>query len=193
MSAQLDIFAQPREITIEPTREVIRLGAKAAPAHEHVPSPRPKALHSDDEWLLVLRTAEEQCIRWRSWSIPHPLPLDEKPRECEGGNGEVCYTGKGVAIIDRGGERERRWASWSALLRGLRAQRDREPHVADARDLAAAYHAAATYWRYYLSEPPVVEADDDDFQVRATSHFAGLKDVIAKLGGDPEFELGGVG
>lgn len=185
--SQLDLLAAPvMRVVVEPTPDVIRMGAHCAPHHECVPSKRPKALRSDEEWLFVLRVAEEQ-IRWRSWSMPHPLPL-ERPDDILGGSNGEWHDGKGVAIVDGGRSAERRYASWPALLRGLREQREREPHIADARDLAAAYHAAEQYHRFYLADPPKVASDDDGWREEiAEPHFARLIETIADLGGDPEF------
>lgn len=186
MTAQLDLFATPIEsLSIEPTRDVIRRGAsaEAVTAHQHVPSRRPPALTSDEEWLLALSVAEAQ-IRWRSWTQSHPIPLDEKPRECVGGGPGCFYDGKGVAL---GSWCERRYATWPALLRGLREQRAREPHVADARDLAHAFSALETYHRYYLAERPAAgTAEGPGWREEvAVPHFARLKAIIAGLGGDP--------
>ena len=185
VASQLDLLAARVErITVEPTPEVIRLGARRAPDHECVPSKRPKDLHSDEEWLFVLRFAEE-LIRWRSWTHPHPLPLDRRPDDCVGGAGRAWYDGKGVAIAEQG---KRRYASWPALLRGLREQREREPHIADARDLAAAYHAAEQYHRFYLADPPEIPVVAGGWcEEVAEPHFDRLLAAVADLGGDPGF------
>jgi hypothetical protein len=65
-------------------------------------------------------------------------------------------------------------ATWSQLLRALRAQREQEPHVAQARDLAEAYHYLDYYRRAYGTP-----AD--------ASHrlLASIRDEIRALGGDP--------
>jgi hypothetical protein len=152
MSGQLDLFAPPIEaITVEPTRDVIFRGAGSSevPRHTFIPTPRPRVLH-DDDWMLALGVAERQ-IRWWSWTRPHPLPLDERPDSVGGHSlGDrrwIDYGSKGVAVRDRLGG-EYRCASWAFLLKGLREQREAEPHIADARDLAHAYSALETYDRY---------------------------------------------
>jgi hypothetical protein len=191
MSGQLDLFAPPIErIGVEPTRDVIYRGARSpeVPRHAHVPSARPRPLEEDEEWLMALRIAEGQ-IRWRSWTQPHPLPLEERPHDCVGGGPSYWYDSKGVGVGDFS---SRRYASWPALLRGLREQREHEPHVADARDLAHAYSALDTYDRYYIREGGSATSygDRDDWRERvAIPHFAKLKEIIEKLGGDPT--LGG--
>jgi hypothetical protein len=190
MSAQLDLFAPVIEvIVIEPTRDVIHRGAKAkrVPPHSHVPSRRPRLLHTDEEWLSCLRIAERQ-IRWRRWTQPHPLPLDSRPEECVGGGPGHWYDAKGVGV---GEFSSRRYATWPALLRGLEEQRDREPHVADARDLAAAYHALEQYDRFYVRDGGSVigggtRLDGDDWRERvAIPHLAKLREIVERLGGDP--------
>lgn len=182
---QLDLFAPPPEVVpVTPTQEVIVFGARAkcVPLHQHVPSPRPKAIVADDDWLLALRVAEE-CIRWRSWTQPHPLPLDSRPDDCVGGaagaRGWYWHDNKGVTIGERGGPT----ASWPALLRGLREQREREPHVAEARDLAAAYKALESYDDHYIRD-----GDGGEWrETVAVPHFEKLKETIVGLGGDPDF------
>jgi hypothetical protein len=187
MSGQLDLFAPAIEpVTVEPTRDVVRGGAGSAevPRHTHVPSPRPRPLDSDEEWLTTLRVAEGQ-IRWRSWTQPHPLPLEKRPGECDGGSSDCWYDSTGVGFGR--GERKRR-ATWLALLRGLREQREQEPHIADARDLAHAYSALETYDRYYIREGGSATSygDRDDWRERvALPHFERLKAIIEELGGDP--------
>lgn len=184
---QLDIFAAPVEVVvIQPTRDVVYRGARAEgiPRHAHVPSHRPKALLSDEEWLRVLVVAEVQ-IRWKSWTCPHPLPLDSKPEDCVGGGKDFWYDGKGVALGRWEGDT--RYAPWPALLRGLREQREAEPHIADARDLAAAYHATDQYDRFYIRDGGSVPGNPEWRERVSVPHFAHLRETIAQLGGDPDF------
>jgi len=184
---QLDLFAPPVEtVVVEPAREVIRRGASAGsvPSHEYVPEPRPRSMHTDEEWLGALSTAEG-LIRWKSWTQPHPLPLDERPHECVGGGGDYWHDGKGVAA---GAWNDRRYATWPALLKGLQAQREHEPHIADARDLAHAYHALEQYDGFYVRDGGSVagHGDSDEWRQRvAVPHLAHLKQVVVDLGGDP--------
>jgi hypothetical protein len=189
MSSQLDLFAPAIEaLSMEPTRDVLCRGPGTSEvrAHTYVPSPRPRTLHSDKEWLMALRVAEGE-IRWRSWTQPHPLPLDKRPDDCSGGSLNCWYDSKGVGFASDVGQ-QRRYATWPALLRGLREQREHEPHIADARDLAHAYSALETYDRYYIRDggSAVSGCDRDDWRQRvALPHFARLKAIIEKLGGDP--------
>lgn len=194
MTVQMDLFAPVVErFSVEPTSAVIVHGAKAAgvPRHTFVPAPRPDSMHSDEEWLTVLEVAEEQ-IRYKNWTRPHPLPLDEKPADCEGGyysDRLQCEysSGKGVCLIDP--EWSSRCVKWPVLLRGLRAQREQEPHIADARDLAAAYRAHETYDRYFVRDGGSVPGRNDGFRERvAIPHLARLRQIIIDLGGDPDLE-----
>jgi hypothetical protein len=197
MSGQLGLFAPPIErITVAPTRDVVYRGAGSSevPRHTYVPSPTPRALASEEDWLLALMVAEGQ-IRWASWTQPHPLPLATRPDSTGGkslgGGAWVDYGTKGVAVRrSRGGAL--RYAPWASLLRGLREQRDQEPHIADARDLAHAYSALDTYDRYYIRDGGSATSygDRDDWRERvAIPHFTRLKAIIEDLGGDPT--LGG--
>lgn len=184
-NAQLDFFAPTLErILVEPNPEVLHLGARASgvPVHEHVPSRRPNSLQTDDEWLGALSVAEE-LIRWRAWEQPRLL-LDEPPGECIGGSGGFWFDAKGVMVREGA---ERRYARWSALLRGLGEQREGEPDVADARDLAHAYHALDQYDRFYVRGGGSVDGGSDpDWRERiAIPHLAEMTQAIAELGGDP--------
>lgn len=187
MTAQMSLLAPPVErLTVEPTREVVVRGASASgvPRHAHVPS-RPSAMHTDEEWLGALEIAERK-IRWWFWTCPHPLPLDEKPT-VNGGGGGFHYDSKGVAVWSGG---ERRYVSWPQLLRGLREQRDQEPHIADARDLAAAYHSAETYDRYYVRDGGSVSPRSEEHRERvAIPHLKRLHQIIRDLGGDPDLAV----
>jgi len=65
-------------------------------------------------------------------------------------------------------------ATWPQLLRALAAQREDEPHVARARDLAEAYHYLSYYSRAYgtpADAPPRL--------------LENLRMAIGELGGDP--------
>jgi hypothetical protein len=185
VTLQLGLLAGPvEEVAIEPTSEILYAGAgaRSVPSHRHVPAPRPEALATDEEWLRVLAIAEG-LIRWRHWPHPHPLPLEEVP-DVVGGTSDSWHDRNGVALGARG---RKRLVRWPALFRGLAEQRAHEPHIADARDLAHAYKAAATYRRYYLGEHPEVAGGDEEFRSRAEAHLRALVEIIAALGGDPEF------
>jgi hypothetical protein len=170
-------------VTVEPTAEIVRRGASApsVPTHTFVPTPLPKSMHTDEEWLSALAEAE-RIIRWKSWTQPSPLPLDAKPDDCVGGAREIWHDAKGVCV---GRRAEARYASWPALLKGLRLQREHEPHIADARDLAHAYSATETYCRYYIRED--AEWGDGPVAPAQRTHFEKLKAIIAGLGGNPDF------
>jgi hypothetical protein len=65
-------------------------------------------------------------------------------------------------------------ATWPQLLRALAAQREDEPHVARARDLAEAYHYLSYYSRAYgtpADAPPRL--------------LENLRMAIGELGADP--------
>lgn len=187
MTAQLDIFAPPAErITIEPTPEVVLCGANAAsvPTHTHVPTPIPRAMPDVEKWLGALLVAEGQ-IRWRSWTLPHPLPLDERPEDCVGGTADYHYNGKGVGLGRSG-----KPVGWPVLLRGLREQREHEPEIADARGLAHAFHALEQYERFYVRDGESVGFCDGDWRERvAIPHLAKLRAIVEELGGDPDAAL----
>lgn len=113
-----------------------------------------------------------------------------RPEECVGGGGTFSYDGKGVAVVSQG-RFDKRYASWPALLRGLGTQREAEPHVADARDLAAAYHALEQYDRFYVRDGgSVTHGGDPAWRERvAVPHLARLQAIVEKLGGEPAIVL----
>lgn len=188
---QLDLFAPVAEaIVIQPTRDVVYRGAfaPAVPVHTFAPRPRPRAMPTDADWLGVLLEAE-RCIRWRSWQRPHPLPIDKRPEECVGGGPRFWHDSKGVGL---GVHHRDGLATWPVLLRGLAEQRKHEPDVADARDLAAAYHALEQYDRFYVHDGGSVIGGGDQVEWRervAVPHLAKLRAIVEKLGGDPDVVL----
>jgi hypothetical protein len=116
----------------------------------------------------------EEALRYDQ--APNPC-LVVPPRRTSGlgSNGPIgqdSITADGTGISDyRSGES----ATWPQLLRALAAQREDEPHVASARDLAQAYKYLSYYSRAY--------GTPDDAPPQMLEH---LRAAIRELGGDPD-------
>jgi hypothetical protein len=155
MSGQMNLLAQPSEetIVVPICSEVLRCGAHARRGrgteeqlfpHLHIPS-RPAKLPSDEHWLLALDHAED-AHRFNQSPVA-VLQLDAKVSRSSGGcssPGEprLMHDGRGVEVDDV-------LVRWPHLLAARAEQREIEPEVARARDLAEAYHCLDYFGRVY--------------------------------------------
>lgn len=164
MSGQMNLLAPPAEGAVEVPicPEVLLRGAEAHSrageplfAHRHLP-PLPDALAESREWLAALDFAEEAR---RSNQVPcAKLDLTQGS-----GSGYSGYMGRGgpntVSLtassrgIEVGDGPDKRVVRWPALLRGRAEQREVEPEVGRARDLAEAFHYLDYYGRVYADLP----------------------------------------
>lgn len=187
MSAQMSLLARPAETRLEvPTSwEVLYYGASARAQrgrgeplfpHRHVPAPPPK-LPEEADWLAALDFAEEA----RRYNQAGRARLDLSKRDGAGSNGPMGRGGPGGPMLmasGRGVEADGRLATWPQLLAGRREQREVEPEVACARDLAEAYHYLDYYGRVYAEPQP-----DDKWS--PVPLIARLATEARELGGDP--------
>lgn len=144
--------------------------------HRYVPPPPPK-LPDERGWLAALDFAEDA----RRFNQAGRAVLDLTQRDGAGSNGPLGSGGPGrpsISASSRGVEVERRLATWPQLLRGRQEQRDLEPDVARARDLAEAYHYLDYYGRVY-DEP---EEGDTWSPIPLIRRLA---EEACHLGGDP--------
>lgn len=144
--------------------------------HRHVPSPPARFPH-EDEWLTALDFAEEA----RRYNQAGCARLDLSKRDGAGSNGPVGRGGpRGPMLMasGRGVEVDGRLATWPQLLAGRQEQREVEPEIARARDLAAAYHYLDYYGRVYAEPDPDEEWSPVPL-IRRLAHEA------RELGGDP--------
>jgi hypothetical protein len=174
MSGQLSLLgdaAAEETVGVAPTPRVLVHGANApeVPRHRDV---GPLGSAGVETVRLMLALAEA-ALRYNQAPDPRLVVPENRGRGI-GSNGPIgrnSLTADGTGIRDfRTGES----ASWPQLLRALAAQRQDEPHVARARDLAEAYHYLSYYARAY--------GTPDD----APPHLLeNLRVAIRGLGGDP--------
>ena len=159
-------------VTVSPTRAVLMHGASAreVPRHRDV-GPIGSAGAETAARMLALA---ENALRYNQAPSPR-LVVDPEKRKGLGSNGPMganSLMADNTAIRDyKTGET----ATWPQLLRALAAQREDEPHIARARDLAHAYHYLSYYSRAYgtpADAPPAL--------------IASLRASITELGGDPD-------
>lgn len=186
-TTQMSLLAAPADAPLEVPIcwAVLHIGASARAdggrgeplfPHRHVPSP-PSRLPDEREWLAALDFAETA----RRYNQAGRAVLDLSQRDGAGSNGPMGTGGPGrpsLMASSRGVEVEGRLASWPQLLKGRQEQRDVEPEVARARDLAAAYHYLDYYGRVY-AEP---EEGDKWGPVPLIRRLA---TEARELGGDP--------
>lgn len=156
MSGQMNLLAQPSDekIVVPICPEVLRCGAHAASReggiekplspHLHIPG-RPTNLPSDEHWLLALDHAED--THRHDQSPEATLQLDAKvSRSCGGcagpGMPRLMHDSRGIEVDDV-------LIKWPHLLAARAEQREIEPEVARARDLAEAYHYLDYFGRVY--------------------------------------------
>jgi hypothetical protein len=162
VSTQMSLLAAPADqpIEVQVCWAVLHLGSNARAdrgrggplfAHRHVPSPPPK-LPDEAEWLAALDLAEEA----RRYNQAPRAVLDLSRRDGAGSNGPIGRggpAGSSLMASSRGIEVDGRLASWPHLLAARCEQRDVEPEIARARDLAEAYHYLDYYGRVYADQP----------------------------------------
>lgn len=191
MNGQMSLLAQPTSERIEVPLcpAVLLAGARACGdpprreplfAHRHVPA-LPPALKGEREWLTALEFTEEA----RRYNQSARARLDLSQRAGAGsagpigrcGPGEVWLTasGKGIEVGEPG---ERRLVRWSRLLTARAEQREVEPGIARARDLAEAYRLLDYYGRVYAEPKP----GDEWSPVPLIRRLAA---EARELGGDP--------
>lgn len=166
---QLSLLAEASPaITVHPTGDVLLRGAAAAEVPRHSPVHLAR-VHADT--LAGMLALTESALRYNQ--APRAT-LDTTARRGAGSNGPI---GTGQLIADSRGIRNyhtNECATWPQLLRALTAQRQAEPHIAQARDLAEAYHYLHYYARAYglpSDAPPRL--------------LTMISDEITELGGDP--------
>ncbi len=145
-------------------------------AHRHVPA-MPAKLRDEAEWLAALDFAEEA----RRYNQAPRARLDLSGRDGAGSNGPIGRGGPdGLSLMasGRGIEVDGRLTTWPQLLAGRSEQREVEPEVARARDLAEAYH----YLDYYGHAYPEPAEGDTWSPVALIARIAA---EARALGGDP--------
>jgi hypothetical protein len=159
-------------VTVFPTRLVLVYGANAPeiPCHHDAGSIGSAGAETAARMLALA----EDALRYNQAPSPR-LVVDPEMRKGLGSNGPMGHNSlmaDSTAIRDyKTGES----ATWRQLLRTLAAQREDEPHIARARDLAQAYHYLSYYSRVYgtpADAPPAL--------------ITSLRASIDELGGDPD-------
>lgn len=186
-AVQMNLLAPPADerLDVPVSWEVLYYGANARAdhgrgeplfPHRYVPSP-PTKLPDEAEWLAALDFAEEA----RRYNQAGCARLDLSKRDGAGSNGPMGRGGPSGPMLmasSRGVEVDGRLASWPQLLGGRREQREVEPQVARARDLAEAFHYLDYYGRVYAEPEPGDEWSPVPFIRR-------LALEARQLGGDP--------
>jgi hypothetical protein len=155
VSGQMNLLAQPSEEKLEVPvcPAVLNFGSRAGRKHGtleplfhhlHIPR-RPAKLASDEHWLVALYFAEE--VHRYDQSAQAVLQLDAKVSRSPGGRRSfdeprLWHDSRGIEVDDT-------LVSWAHLLAGRAEQREIEPDVARARDLAEAYHLLDYFGRVY--------------------------------------------
>ena len=184
MSGQMNLLAPPAEAELEVPvcPQILLRGAGAFGErehseplfpHRHLP-PAPSAMPDESAWLAALDFAEE--VR-RYAQAPRPVLDLAKP----GYSGASGRSGPGMPRLwatSRGIEVDGALATWPRLLAGRAEQRQVEPEVARARDLAEAYH----YLDYYGGAYEEPEVGDEWSPVPLIRQLAA---EARELGGDP--------
>lgn len=179
MSGQMNLLAQPSEAKIEvPVCLVVlhhgsRAGRKKGTLEPLFPH-RPAKVSSDEEWMIALDYAEE--TRRYEQSGRAVLELDSQSVRGPGGRsgpGEprLWVDSRGVEINDT-------LIAWPPLLAGRTEQREIEPEVARARDLAQAYKYLDYFGEVYDKRPHREEWSPVPLIRR-------LAEEARALGGDP--------
>jgi len=182
VSGQMNLLAPPSEAELEvPVCPQVLLRGAGACGREHAPlvphrhvQPAPAAMRDEGVWLAALDFAEE--VR-RYSQAPLPVLDLDKP----GDSGASGRSGPGMPSLwatSRGVEVDGALATWPRLLAGRAEQRQVEPEVARARDLAEAYH----YLDYYGGVYEEPEESDEWSPVPLIRRLAA---EARELGGDP--------
>jgi len=157
MPEQLSLMLEAAAtIAVEPTRDVLVHGARArgVPKHKAVVHVRGVSAST----LKRMLAFAEDALRYNQGP---GRALDLTNTHGAGTNGPI---GRGNLHADSKGVEDwhtKEHATWPHLMRALRAQREAEPRIAQARDLAEAYHYLHAYSFAYGSPadaPPALIA-----------------------------------
>jgi hypothetical protein len=174
MDEQLSLLgdaAATEAVSVAPTRLVLVHGAHApqVPCHRDVGAIGSASVETARRMLELT----EDALRYNQAPDPRLIvPAKRTPGLGSNGpmgRGLLMASGAGISVFETGES-----ATWPQLLRALAAQRQDEPHVARARDLAEAYHYLKYYSRAYGAPedaPPKL--------------LDNLRAAIRDLGGDP--------
>jgi hypothetical protein len=182
MSAQMNLLAPSEEKRIEVPvcGSVLYAGASSCNSqhkplfpHCHVPA-MPTEIEAESDWLAALNFAEGDC---RYDQAPCARFKPTKPSRT--GSGSCGPGAPRLMSLARGIEVNDRLVSWSVVLAARTEQREMEPEVARARDLAQAYHYLDYYGHVY-GEP---EDGDSWSPVPLIQQIAA---EARQLGGEPE-------
>jgi hypothetical protein len=181
MTAQMSLLApagdQPIEVPI--CGSVLYAGASSCDSrrkplfpHRYVPA-MPRGIEAESDWLTVLNFAEGDC---RYDQAPRARFKATKPSRT--GSGSCGPGAPRLTSLARGVEVNGRLLGWSVVLAARTEQREVEPEVARARDLAQAYRYLDYYGRVY-AEP----TDGDEWS--PVPLMLRLAAEARELGGDP--------
>lgn len=187
MGGQMNLLAAPvgEAIEVPISRAVLYAGASARSeggrgeplfAHRFSP-PAPAAIGEEADWLAALAFAEDQ-LRYAQAPCAR-LTLSGPESRASRCNGGTFGPGRPTLwASSRGVEVEGQKLTWARVLSGRSEQRDAEPQIARARDLAHVYRLLDYYGHAY-SEP----SEGDEWS--PVPLIAGLAERAYELGGDP--------
>lgn len=145
-------------------------------AHRFAP-PAPPGIGEEADWLAALEFAEDQLRYAQAPCARLALSGPEsRTSRCNGGT-----SGPGRPTLwasSRGIEVDGRKLTWARVLAGRSAQRDAEPQIARARDLAHV-NRLLDYYGHAYSEP----SEGDEWS--PVPLISGLAGRAYELGGDP--------
>jgi len=187
MGGQMNLLAAPvdAEIEVPICRAVLCSGANARfedrrgeplLAHRFIP-PVPPGIDEETHWLTALDFAESQ-LRYAQAPCARLVLSGPESRtsKCTGG---TCGPGRPrMSASSRGIEIDGERVSWARVLTGRAEQREAEPQIARARDLAHVYHLLDYYGQVY-GEP----SGCDEWS--PVPLIASLAERAYELGGDP--------
>lgn len=188
MCAQMNLLAAPagEAIEVPVCRAILYSGANARAdggrgkplfAHRFAP-PAPPALGTEAaDWLAALEFAEEQ-LRYAQAPCARLILSGPGSRASKCTGGAYGPGSPRLWASSRGVEVDGRMLSWTRVLAGRSEQRDAEPQIARARDLAHVYHLLDYYGHVY-DEP----SEGDKWSPVAL--IVGLAERVYELGGDP--------
>ena len=157
-------------IAVTPTRDVLVYGSRGRGVPKHKAVVQVAGVSAST--LKRMLDFAEDALRYNQGPA---RTLDLTKTHGAGTNGPI---GRGNLHADSKGVEDwhtKEHAGWPQLLRALRAQRGAEPRIAQARDLAEAYHYLHAYSFAYgtpADAPPAL--------------IAGIRAHIVALGGDPD-------
>lgn len=188
MGGQMNLFAAPvgEAIEVPVCQAVLYAGANARAqdgrgeplfAHRFSPPAPPGIDEEAAHWLAVLEFAEDQ-LRYAQAPCARLIlgGPESRASRCIGG---TCGPGRPSLWASSRGVEVNGWLiTWARVLAGRSEQRDAEPQIARARDLAHVYHLLDYYGHAY-SEPHEGE------EWSPVPLIAGLAERASELGGDP--------